>query len=128
MATTTERTATPTKVVNEYLDALSAGDFDTVATLVADEFSFRGPLAQAHGREQFIASASRMGPIVRGHDLLRQWEDNGEVCSIYDFHVETPAGAGSVVMSEWCTVRAGRLTSSRLIYDAEAWRALTQAT
>jgi len=32
------------------------------------------------------------------------------------------------VMSEWCSVRDGRLTSSRLIYDAAAWRALTQAT
>ena len=128
MATTTEQTATPTKVVNEYLTALSAGDFDTVATLVADEFSFRGPLAQADGRDEFIASASRMGPIVRGHELLRQWEDGGDVCSIYDFRVETPAGAGSVVMSEWCSVRDGRLTSSRLIYDAAAWRALTQAT
>jgi hypothetical protein len=49
------------------------------------------------------------------------------VCSIYDFEIETPAGSGSVTMSEWCTVRDGRLTSARLVFDTAAFNALMPA-
>ena len=61
------------------------------------------------GREAFFAAAEGKDRLVRCFRMLRQWEDGEDVCSLYELDVETPAGAASLVMSEWHTVRDGRL-------------------
>lgn len=112
------------QVVMEYLTAFTSGDIDRARTLVADDFSFRGPMLQADGKEAFFEGAATLAPIVRGYRMLRQWEEGDDVCSLYEFNVETPAGAGSVLMSEWNTVHDGQLTSARLVFDTAAFQAL----
>ncbi|MDX6391054.1 MAG: hypothetical protein QOJ73_2117, partial [Streptosporangiaceae bacterium] len=47
-----------------------------------------------------------------------------ELCSFYDFKIETPAGAGSIPMAEWNSFRDGKLASARLIFDTAAMAAL----
>src|SRR5258706_282997 len=111
-------------LVTQYLTAFYAGDFDRARATVAQDFSFQGPFLQVQGRDAFFAGAQGLQPIVRGHRLLRQWVDGDEVCSIYDVTFETPKGTGSVPMSEWHTVRDGRLAAARVLFDAAAFRAL----
>ena len=113
---------TSSRVVRDYLSAFTSGDMETARSLLADEFSFRGPILEADGRDAFFEGAAGLAPVVRGYRMLRQWEDGDDVCSVYEFNVETPAGAGSVLMSEWNTVRDGRLTSGRLVFDTAALR------
>ena len=43
------------------------------------------------------------------------------MCSIYEFEVGSPATPGSTLMTEWCTVRDGQLSSSRLVFDTAAF-------
>jgi hypothetical protein len=78
--------------------------------------------------DAFFAGAHGLQPLVCGHRLLHQWVDasvdGAEVCSIYDVTLDTPAGAGTVPMSEWHTVRDGRLTAALVLFDATALRAL----
>jgi ketosteroid isomerase-like protein len=112
------------RIFVDYLDAFTSGDVDRAAELLTDDFSFAGPLQQTEGKDAFLEGARHLAPLVRGHTMLRQWEDGDEVCSIYEFAIETPAGAGSVLMSEWSRVRDGRLASSRLVFDTAAFAAL----
>ncbi len=112
------------QVFREYLDRFTAGDLEGARELLAEDFSFDGPMLQAHGRDEFLAGAAGLGPIVRGNQMLRQWEDGDEVCSVYEFKVETPLGAGSIPMTEWARVRDGRLVSARLIFDTAQMAAL----
>jgi ketosteroid isomerase-like protein len=116
--------ASAAQVVNEYLAAFWSGDFDKARSLVADDFSFRGPLAQADNKETFFASAAPLAPIVRGYRLVRQWEEGDDVCTVYECKLETPVGTGSVPISEWNTVRSGRVAAARLMFDTAAFRAL----
>ena len=108
--------------------ASPAGDADGAAELLADEFTFAGPILQANSKAEFLAGSAALGPIVRGCDIRRQWVDGDEVCSIYDFKVETPAGAGSIPMAEWSVVRGDKLVSSRLLFDTAAMAALMPAS
>lgn len=112
------------EVFRAYLDRFSAGDIAGAGELLADDFSFHGPMLQAEGKAAFLDGASGLAPIVRGNDMLRQWIDGEEVCSIYDFRIETAAGSGSITMTEWATVRDHKLASSRLIFDTAAMAAL----
>jgi ketosteroid isomerase-like protein len=110
-----------------YLDRFTSGDIAGAAELLDEDFSFHGPMLQSEGKASFIDGASGLGPIVRGNRIIRQWVADAEVCSIYEFDVETPAGAGSITMAEWTTVRDGKLASSRLIFDTAAMAALMPA-
>ena len=47
-----------------------------------------------------IRSRPRFLPIVQGYKMHRVFTDGDEVCAIYDFKVATPAGAGSIAMTE----------------------------
>ena len=112
------------KVFNKYIDAFTSGDGATAAGLLADNFKFHGPMLQADTKAAFLEGAAQLCPIVRGYKMLKQWEDGDDVCSVYDFQIETPKGKGAITMSEWTTVKNGKLASSRLIFDSQAFMAL----
>src|SRR6185312_866619 len=111
-------------VVNGYLAAFYTGDFETARSLVADDFKFKGPFVEASNKSDYFSSADRLATIVRGHRHLRQWEDGNDVATIYEVTLETPAGVGAVVMSEWHVVKDGKLISGRVIFDTAAFRAI----
>lgn len=110
------------KVVNDYLNAFTSGEFDQAQTFVSDAFWFQGPFLQCETKDAFFKSATPLAAIVRGHRMLRQFEDGNDVCSIYELNLQTPAGSGAVLMSEWHTVRHGQLASGRLVFDTAAFR------
>lgn len=112
------------RVVNGYLEAFTAGDYTKASGFVADGFSFAGPIAQYETKEAFFAGAAGLLPILRGHELLYQWEDGDEVCSVYYLNLETPVGQASICTSEWNSVHNGQVTSSCLVFDTAQFRAL----
>lgn len=117
-------TSQAAEVVDQYLDAFYRGDFETARALLADDLSFNGPFVQVEGADQFIASADGLRRIVRGHRTLRQWRHGEEISTLYEMKIETPAGTGSVVVSEWNTVRGGEVVSATLVFDTAEFRKL----
>ncbi len=118
---------TASQVFTDYLSAFTSGDMKTAQSLVADDFTFDGPMMQVEGKKAFFAGTTQLAPISRGFKMLRQFEDGDEVCSIYEFEVGSPATPGSVLMTEWCTVRDGQLASSKLVFDTAAFGKLMPA-
>jgi ketosteroid isomerase-like protein len=112
------------EIFRTYLERFTSGDTAGAAELLTDDFRFHGPFQQSEGKAAFLAGSAQLGPIMRGAQIHRQWQDGDEICSIYDFKIETPAGAGSIPMAEWNTVRDGKLASARLIFDTAAMAAL----
>jgi hypothetical protein len=76
------------------------------------------------GADQFLASADGLRRIVRGHRTVRQWRDGEEISTLYEMKLETPAGTGSVLVSEWNTVRGGEVASATLVFDTAEFRKL----
>jgi ketosteroid isomerase-like protein len=111
-------------IFRSYLERFTTGDADGAAALLADDFSFAGPVLQADTKAEFLAGAAALAPIVRGCVVHHQWVDGEQVASFYDFKVETPVGAGSIPMAEWSVVRDGKLVSSRLVFDTARMAAL----
>ena len=116
------------ELVNSYLDAFYLGDFDRASVVVADGFTFQGPFLKVEGKDAFFSGAQGLRGIVRGHRLLRQWVDGNDVSSLYEAELATPAGKGSVIMSEWHQVADRQLVSGRVIFDTNAFRALLPAS
>ncbi len=118
---------TPAEIAEDYLTAFYTGDFGRARDLVAETFAFRGPFLQVEGRDAFFDGAQGLKNIVRGHRTVRQWSDGEDVCTVYEVELQTPAGQGTVLMSEWHTVREGRLTAGQVVFDTARFRALLPA-
>ena len=113
-----------TDAVTGYLTAFYTGDFETAAGFIADEFSFRGPFLSVDGKHPFLAGAEGLRSIVRGHRLLRRWDDGADISSLYEVDLETPNARGTVVMSEWHRVAEGRLVAGHVVFDTAAFRSI----
>jgi ketosteroid isomerase-like protein len=116
------------EIFRTYLARFTAGDRDGAAELLTEDFDFHGPLQHSRGKAEFFEGSAALVPIMRGAEVHRQWEDGDEVCSIFDFTIETPAGSTSIPMAEWSTFRDGKMASSRLIFDTAAMAALEPTT
>lgn len=115
------------EVFRMYLERFTGGDVDGAAELLVDDFRFDGPILQAGSKAEFLAGSTAAAQMARGCEIHHQWVDGDAVCSIFDFKIETPAGAGTIPMAEWAVVRDGKLVSSRLIFDTAAMAALMPA-
>lgn len=111
-------------VVRSYLDAFTSGDIDGAMALLADDFSFAGPMVQSEGKQEFVEGSQAAQAIAKGYTMQRQFEDGDDVVSIYEFELGAPATPGTVLMIEWNTVRDGKLASSRLVFDTAQFVAL----
>lgn len=107
-------------VVADYLTAFTAGDIERARSLVSDDFSFRGPRGGTDGRDEFFSAATWIVPYLRGVRILHQCEDGDDVSSLYEYDLDTEAGAASIRISEWSTVRNGQLTSAVIVFDTAA--------
>jgi hypothetical protein len=52
--------------------------------------------------------------------ILRQAERHGQAASLYELDARTPHGAATFLMTEWNTVRDGRIESALLVFDTAA--------
>ena len=106
-----------------YLTRFTSGDVAGAGEFLAEDFAFTGPMLQASSRAEFLAGSAPAAAMARGCTIHRQWEDGDDVCSIYDFKIETPSGTGSIPMAEWSVIRGQKLVSSRLLLDTAAMAA-----
>lgn len=111
----------------EYLTRFTSGDVAGAGELLDEAFVFAGPMLLASSKAEFLAGSAPAAAMARGCTVHQQWENGEDVCSIYDFEVQTPAGSASIPMAEWSVIRDGRLVSSRLLFDTAAMASLMPA-
>jgi hypothetical protein len=111
-------------IFRTYLERFTHGDVHGAAELLDENFTFTGPILRSSGKAEFLAGSATAAAMARGCEIHHQWVDGDSVCSIYDFNMETPTGAGSISMAEWSEIKEGKLVSSRLIFDTADMAAL----
>jgi hypothetical protein len=125
--TDTEATVDPEVLVATYLDSFYSGDLERAASVLAEDFRFQGPAHQIEGKQAFLERAEGVRSVMRGDRVVRQWVDGNEICTLHEVDLVSPVGEGSVVVSEWHTVRGGQLVSGRSVFDTTAFRSLVPA-
>ena len=88
--------------------------------LLAPDLAFRGPASTRSTARDFVGALERIGVIHVRSDVKRVFVDGNDVCIIYDFVTDTPAGAVPTV--EWLRVEDGRIRAIDLYYDRVPWK------
>jgi hypothetical protein len=105
-------------VVERFLTAFYTGQRNEIRESVIPNFTMDGPFAAAHNVEELIELSEPLFTVVHGV-RFRQWVVDGHnASSLYDIHLESPAGSGWMTMGGWFSVAGERVASGHVIYDS----------
>ncbi|CAN5798209.1 hypothetical protein BH24ACT5_BH24ACT5_01060 [soil metagenome] len=108
------------RLVAEYVEAVSTGDFERLTALVHPEATFGGTVvSETAGGEAFVQGFRNLWPITVRIDVREMVVTEDHAVVLYDFVTDTPAG--SVLSSEFLSVDGGRIRSSILLFDWRRW-------
>jgi ketosteroid isomerase-like protein len=103
----TETTAAD--VVETYSRALSARDFETARSLLADDLHFEGPIDTFDQADDYMNAIKSLFAMARGVQPQATIAQGDEVAVFY--RLDTP-------VAEWYTVRDGKIAQLRAYFDA----------
>jgi ketosteroid isomerase-like protein len=107
-----------------YLDAVGKKDFKTVERLLAPDLTFVGPTTTRSTAQDFIAALTRLGAVHVRNEPTHVFVDGDEVCVIYNFVTDTPAGALPTI--EWLHFEGDRIRGINLYYDRVPWQGVIE--
>lgn len=111
-------------VVERYLDALEAHDYDAVAGLIAPTgFRYESPIASIEDTPAFLEYLMMMGGILRGITRRHTFVDQGHICHWLVFDTQVSERI-STRAAQWATVRDGRIVRIEHQFDPHRWRLL----
>lgn len=113
-------TTNPKTLALDYLDAVGKKELGRLDELLAPDLAFRGPSSTRSTARDFVGALERIGAIHVRNDVKRVFVDGNDVCVIYDFVTDTPAGVVPTV--EWLRVEGGRIRAIDLYYDRVPWK------
>jgi len=103
------------KIAATYFDAWKVNDFDTMRSLVDDDVTFSGPLAQLTGVEDYMEGIKGMSQIKSDIVIRKVYVDGPDVLTWFDLHTTV---ASPVPVANWIHVEGGRITSLKVAFDA----------
>jgi predicted ester cyclase len=98
------------EIVLSFIDALNEEDFHSARSLVADSFTFSGPLGFRSGANSYFQDMERMR---LKYSIEKAFADGDEVCVLYDI---TMAGK-SVYACGLYRFIDGKIVSLRVVFD-----------
>ena len=97
-----------------YHRAWTTHDFETAMTYVADDITCDAPAGQLQGATAFRGFMGPFVEIVTSTELFAGFGDDEQALLVYQTHTVPVA---DVPGAEWLTVRNGRITHMRIIFD-----------
>jgi ketosteroid isomerase-like protein len=108
-------TSEPKSIALAYIEACGRKDLDTVARLLAPDLEFVGVSSTVRGAEPYLAVLRKLGTVWVRNEVKKVFVDGDDVCVLYDFVTDTPAGAVPCV--EWLRIEGGRIRWAKLVFD-----------
>jgi limonene-1,2-epoxide hydrolase len=111
----------PREVVEAYVAAFAARDFDGARTWLADQhFRSLSPISEYDNADVFIESISRVGPILEGIERRKIFVDGNDVCLILSYVTRMDHRQVSPVV-HWFRVESGKIVFIESFFDARAY-------
>ena len=102
-------------VVSGFQQAMAGDDWAKARTFLADDLRFHGPFESFDRPEPYLEALRRLHSIVEDVRMHHVFADGDEVAMFYDLVTNTPAGTAPI--AEWHSVRNGRISEIRVVFD-----------
>ncbi|MGI8712806.1 MAG: nuclear transport factor 2 family protein [Solirubrobacteraceae bacterium] len=106
-----------------YFEAWETADVDLLRTILADDVSFRGPLAQVQGADEYAESIRGLFGATEKLVKHRVFVDGDDVLTWFDLHLP---GAPPTPVAQWCHIEGGQVTRVQVTFDPRGILAASQ--
>ena len=112
------------RLIETYHQAWTTGDFDAARRCLADDLDFQGSIDTFHRADDFVRALKGFQGMLRGVTLLTSLFEREGAALLYDCDTATPAGV--IRTAEFFSIKDGKITGIRLVFDASELRKLMQ--
>jgi len=105
----------PATIAATYMHAWKERDFATLRSLLADDVTFSGPLAELTSADDCVAGLRRMSQIMTDIVVRKRLADDTDAITWFDLHTSV---APPVPTANWSHVEDGKITHIRVAFDA----------
>jgi hypothetical protein len=102
------------KAATTYFDAWRANDFDTLASVLADDANFVGPLGRADNADECRKGIEGLSQITTDIVVQKMVSDGSDVLTWFDLHTSI---APPIPVVNWSHVENGRISRIRATFD-----------
>ncbi|WP_188547763.1 nuclear transport factor 2 family protein [Rhodococcoides trifolii] len=106
-------------IARTYFDAWKNKDFETLGSVLADDVSFRGPLATVDGKEDCLRGLKGMSQIIDDIVVEKVFVDGSDVVTWFVLHTSVAKPAPT---ANWSHIEDGKITRIRVTFDATDFR------
>ena len=110
-------------VALDYHRAWTGKNVDAALRHVSVDIVCDAPVGQMRGIDAYRPFLTNFVPIVTGYDMIAALGDTETAVLVYDLHT---IAVNSGLTCECFTVKAGQITSNRLIFDQTPYTAAAQ--
>ena len=111
-------------VVDAFIAACSAFDFERARTLLADAgFGYSSPISRFDSADAFIEHLTLTSAIVHSVTTRKVFVDGEDVCHFLAYRLQL-SDKLSVPVVQWARVRDGRIRHIEALFDASEYRNL----
>jgi len=103
------------RIATTYFDAWKMNDFTTMQSLLDDEVTFVGPLAELDGVADYMEGIKGMSQIKSDIVIQKVFVEGHDVLTWFDLHTTV---ASPVPVANWLHVEDGKITALRVAFDA----------
>jgi hypothetical protein len=107
-------TASTSDVADTYFSAWKARDSTALRSILADEVTFDGPLANLKGVRDVAAGLERLAGITSDIVIRKRFIDGQDVLTWFDLHTTV---APPTAVANWSRVEGGKITQIAVTFD-----------
>lgn len=104
----------PVHVADTYFTSWRGKDFETLRSVLAEDVTFAGPLATLQGADACLDGLRGMSEIVTDIEVVKRFVDGADVLTWFRLHT---AQSPPLTTANWSTVREGKVTAIRVVFD-----------
>lgn len=112
------------QLIETYHNAWTAGDFVIARRCLADDLDFEGSIDVFHKADDFVGALKGFQSMLRDVKLLKSFFDQDGAALLYDCDTISPAGV--IRTAEFFTIKGGKISEIRLVFDAAELRKMMQ--
>lgn len=110
-------TRTTKEIAAIYFEAWKAKDFDTLASILHEDATFRGPLGAADSGEECVAGLKGMSQIVTDIEIAHVFVDGPNVLTWFELHTSIASPAAT---ANWQRIEDGKIVEIKVTFDPRA--------
>jgi hypothetical protein len=117
-------TPDPLSIVDAYLAAQLARDYETMRGLLADTgFCYRSPIARFNQADDFIQYVAMSSGIILDREIRKVFVDGEDICHFLTYRIQISEKL-AVDAAQWSRVHDGRIQRIEAVFDASVYREL----